>query len=253
MITGCPNYQCSQFKKIIYQVKDGFFYRKDDARSIQRYKCKICHLKYSTATTTLEYYHKKRRINRHVRANLSSGMSMRACAYNLKVSRKTIDRKLVYLAKKARLNQQKLLELWSKNPVKEIQLDEMISSIHTKLKPVSIPVVIDQRSYLVMGATLAEIPAFGKTAEISRKKYGVRKNLMPIQLKNLLTELKSSIHHEAIFKTDEHKRYPQIISGLFPRARHKTYKGMKASVVGQGELKTKGHDPLFAINHTLVL
>ena len=224
MITGCPNSECSHFNKTIFQVKDGFFYRKDDKHSIQRYKCKICRRKYSTASTTLEFYQKKRSINYLVRANLSSGMSMRACAYNLKVARKTIDRKLIYLAKKARLNQQKLLELWSKNPVKEIQFDELITSIHSKLKPVSIPVVIDQRSYLIMGATLAEIPAFGKTAEISRKKYGHRKNLMPIELKNLLTTLKPSIDHEAIFKTDEHKRYPQIISSLFPHAQHKTYK-----------------------------
>ena len=81
-----------------------------------------------------------------IRANLASGMSMRSCAYNLNLARKTIERKFVYLAKKARMNQKELLMMWAQNPLAEIQFDDLISSIHTKLKPISVSVVVDSKS-----------------------------------------------------------------------------------------------------------
>lgn len=251
MEQGCPNNSCKIYHQKIFQSKDGFFYRRDDSRKIQRFKCKICQIRYSKSTGTLEFAQKKRRINKIVRANLSSGMSMRSCAYNLRVSRKTIERKFVYLATKARMNQKTLLEFWKNNPLKNVQFDDLISSIHTKLKPISVSVVIDPRTFKILGARAAEIPAFGKIAQISRRKYGRRNNHHPQTLSKLLYDLKDVISKEAIFKTDEHQRYFEIIARHFPRAKHETYKGLPASIVGMGELKTKSFDPLFAINHTL--
>lgn len=176
---------------------------------------------------------------------------MRSCAYNLNLARKTIERKFVYLAKKSRMNQKALLESWRHNPIEDVQFDDLISSIHTKLKPVSVSVVIDPGTFKILGARVAEIPAFGKIAAMSRRKYGRRQNQHPQVLSELLFDLKDSISSEVVFKTDEHKRYPEIIGKHFPRAQHKTYKGLHASIVGMGELKTKNYDPLFAINHTL--
>jgi len=176
---------------------------------------------------------------------------MRACAYNLKVARKTIGRKLLYLSKKAKINQQKLLLLWEQNPLKNIQFDDLISSIHTKLKPISISVVVDPKSYMILGAQVAEIPAFGKTAKISRAKYGRRQNMHPQILSELLSNLKSVIASDALFVTDEHKRYPEIIKKYFPFSKHETHKSIPASVAGMGELKTRSFDPLFAVNQTL--
>jgi hypothetical protein len=186
-----------------------------------------------------------------IRSNLASGMSMRACAYNLNLARKTIERKFIYLAKKARMNQKVLLKKWSENPLQEVQFDDLVSSVHTKLKPISISVVVDPKSFKILGARAAEIPAFGKIAEISRRKYGKRKNHHPKILSNLLFDLKKNIASDVKFKTDEHKRYSEIIADHFPRAKHQTFKGVRASIVGMGELKTRSFDPLFAINHTL--
>ncbi|MFA6237913.1 MAG: hypothetical protein WC635_11335 [Bacteriovorax sp.] len=167
------------------------------------------------------------------------------------MARKTIERKFVYLAKKARMNQKTLLKFWQNNPINEVQFDDLISSVHTKLKPISISVVIDPATFKILGANVAEIPAFGKIAEISRRKYGRRLNQHPQALSRLLGDLSVCISKEATFKTDEHKRYPDIIARHFPRARHQTYKGLPASIVGMGELKIRSFDPLFAINHTL--
>ena len=251
MQKGCPNKLCKVFHQIIFQAKDGHYYRCDDSRKIQRYRCKICKKRYSKATHTLEFAQKKRRFNKTIRANLASGMSMRACSYNLNLARKTIERKFIYLSKLARVNQEALIQRWKENPFNEVQFDDLISSIHTKLKPISISVVVDPITFKILGASAAEIPAFGKIAEISRRKYGRRLNQHPVTLSKLLFDLKGIIAKEALFRTDEHKHYPEIIRKHFPKALHKKHKGLPASVVGMGELKTRKYDPLFSINHTL--
>ncbi len=251
MNLGCPNSTCKVFKQTIFQKKDGFFYRFEDSRNIQRFKCKICQKKYSATTHTLEFRQKKRRINHMVHKLLSTGNSMRNCARTLGVSRHTIDRKLLYLSKKMKQSQHDLLLMWKNQPLMSLQIDDLITSIHTRLKPVSVSVVICSKTYMIVGAKVSEIPAFGKLAQISRKKYGRRQNLHPVSLDQLLKKLKPVIAHDALIETDDHKTYPILIKRNFPNAIHRSYKSQRASVVGMGELKTKSFDPLFAINQTL--
>ncbi len=235
------------------QRKDGFFFRRDDSRKIQRFKCAHCLKKYSAASSTLEYKQKKRRMNRIIRNELSSGISLRRCARNLSLHRTTIARKLDYLAKKARLSHTEFLASIQKESVTYVQFDDLITSIHTKLKPLAISVVIDAKNRLILGAKVSEVPAFGHLAKTSRKKYGKRKNEHPENLENLLEYLRPVISPYALFRTDEHKRYPEIIARLFRNAHHEAYPSIRASVAGFGELKTKKYDPIFMINHTLAM
>jgi hypothetical protein len=235
------------------QRKDGFFYRRDDSRKIQRYKCASCLKKYSSASFTLEFKQKKRRMNHIIRNELASGVSLRRCARNTSLHRTTIARKLDYLAKKARLSHSEFLSSIQNQSIGHVQLDDLITSIHSKLKPLAISVVIDAKKRLILGAKVSEIPAFGHLAKISRAKYGHRKNEHPAHLENLLINLKPIISTSANFRSDEHKRYPEIISRHFKYATHEKFPSIRASVAGLGELKTKKYDPLFMINHTLAM
>ena len=253
MIQGCPNYSCKFYQKSLMQKKDGFFYRRDDSRKIQRFQCSHCLKKYSSALFTLEYRQKKRRMNRVIRNELASGISLRRCARNLNLHRTTIARKLDYLAKKARLSHSAFLSSIQKESITHVQFDDLITSIHSKLKPLAISVVIDAKNRLILGAKVSEIPAFGHLAKISRNKYGKRKNEHPENLENLIKNLKPMISNRAVFRTDEHKRYPEILKRHFQYAHHEAFTSKRASVAGLGELKTKKYDPLFMINHTLAM
>lgn len=253
MNLGCPNFSCNFYQKTTFQKKDGSYHRRDDSRKIQRFKCGSCYKKYSAATFTLEYKQKKRRHNLLIRNELASGISLRRCARNLSLHRTTIARKLDYLARKARLSHAEFLSSIQSKSVTDIQFDDLITSIHSKLKPLSISVVIDSKNRLILGAKVSEIPAFGLLAKISRRKYGKRKNEHPQNLDNLLQFLKPVISANAIFKTDEHKRYPEIIGRHYRFASHETFKSQRASVAGLGELKSRSYDPLFMINHTLAM
>lgn len=253
MNLGCPNKTCKVHQQPLFQKKDGHYYREDDAKYIQRFQCKICRRKYSTATFKLEFRQKKRRWNSLIRRDYTAGKSMNRMVEHLKLHPKTIERKIQYLAKKARRSQKNLLQRMTHNQISEIQFDDLIASIHTKLKPVSISVVIDPNQRVILGARVAEIPAFGKIAEISKKKYGRRQNLHPKTLDKLLFELQKNIASNCLFKTDEHAKYPGIILKNYPKARHLTYKGERATIAGFGEMKLRGFDPLFQINQILAM
>jgi transposase-like protein len=253
MNPGCPNKTCKVHLQTLFQKKDGHYYREDDAKYVQRFQCKICKKKYSTATFKLEFRQKKRRWNSWIRRDYTAGKSINRMADHLRLHPKTIERKIQYLAEKARRSQKNLLQRMSSNRIQEVQFDDLIASVHTKLKPVSISVVIDPNQRVILGAKVAEIPAFGKIAEISKRKYGRRQNLHPVTLNNLLSELQKNIAPDCLFKTDEHKRYPEIISKNFPRAQHLTHPGKRATVAGFGEMKQRSFDPLFQINQILAM
>jgi IS1 family transposase len=114
-------------------------------------------------------------------------------------------------------------------------------------------VIIDSKNRLILGARVSEIPAFGKIAEISRRKYGRRENHHRKNLDKLFKSISSKIDPNAKFKTDEHQFYPILLKKYFPHCSHQRFKSMRASVAGLGELKSKKYDPLFMINHTLAM
>jgi hypothetical protein len=135
----------------------------------------------------------------------------------------------------------------------EIQFDEMESSVHSKCLPVSVPLVVDEGTRRILGYRVCSMPAKGLLAGISRKKYGPRRDDRPAAVHSLLGELAPMIAPGARISTDENPRYPAWLAPHLPDADHRTYKGRRGAVVGQGELKKGGFDPLFSFNHTAAM
>lgn len=52
---------------------------------------------------------------------------------------------------------------------------------------------------------------------------------------------------------DPIKEIGWLPSEEIPQASHQTHKGRRGAVVGQGELKKIGFDPLFSLNHTCAM
>lgn len=253
MTPGCPNIHCHSYLKKDAIIRKGFYFRKDDSRKIARFECKICRKKFSSATFKLEYRQKKRRINHQLFKLFSSGMSMRRSARHLGVHYVTVQRKLIYLAKKAKKSNKNFLFSLRHDPVKHLQFDDLITSVHTKLKPFSISIAVDADRRFILGAKVSEIPAFGHLAELSRRKYGRRKNEHEKNLNDLLSEIVSVIHPLVQIESDEHRAYAPAVELHFPQSTYRQYKGEKGCVAGQGELKKVHYDPLFKINHTCAM
>jgi len=249
---GCPNIQCLFYNKNDLVIKDGTYYRKDDSRHIKRFRCKHCGRRFSGATFNLACYQKKRRINPKLNILLSSSISMRRAALFFNIHRITVKRKLIYLAKKARILHQKRLKNLS-NQVSHLQFDDLITIEHTKLKPLTVTLAVDAKQRIILGAEVGQIPAFGLLAEKSRKKYGYRKSQHKDAIKRLFENIKDTIKKDALIKSDEHHLYPQFVKKFFPLADHKQHKGERGCVVGQGELKKVHFDPLFMLNHSCAM
>lgn len=243
---------CSPNSRLI--VRKGSFYRSSDSRRIARFRCLTCKRSFSRASGSECFGQKKRRINEPLRVQLVSGVSHRQAARNLGISRHTVAKKALFLKARSEKWQRSFLRTYSiKNPVMEIQFDEMESSEISKCLPVSIPLVVESKTRLILGFRVCSMPAKGHLAKVSLRKYGPRADERAQATHELLTELKPFLPHLQTIRSDENPKYPSWIEPHFPKAKHLKYKGRRGHVAGQGEMKVGGFDPLFSLNHTAAM
>jgi hypothetical protein len=178
---------------------------------------------------------------------------MRRTAKILKIAPLTVKRKLDYLSRISRKEHLELLEKIKEYKIHEIQIDDLITIEHTKLKPLSVSIAVDANRRIILGAVVSQIPSFGHLARISKKKYGKRKSHHQEGLTALFEQIKNVVAPKGIIVSDEHNLYPVFVKKYFPKVNHITHPSAKGAVTGQGELKKIFFDPLFIINHTCAM
>jgi hypothetical protein len=168
-----------------------------------------------------------------------------------------VIRKFLFLSQQARIGFERDLEALKSDEsafsFSDLQFDEMETFEHTKCKPLSIPLVVCAKSRRILGFSVASMPAKGPLARTARKKYGPRADHRRREAQLLLARVRPVTFPEVTFTTDENPHYPRWLKSQFPQARHKTTPGRRGAIVGQGELKKVGFDPLFALNHTAAM
>ena len=231
-------------------IRYGSFYRRDDARKIQRFKCKSCLQSFSSATFSDAYRQQKRRINHSIKLLFASGMSIRRIAKLHGISKCTVAARLPFLADRARAEHARWLALHG--PFTHVQFDDLETFEHTKCKPLTVPAVVDKDSQRVIGFSVAQIPAKGLLAAVSRAKYGYRPDKGRAARMALFKSLTPYISPTAIFESDQHPHYSIMMKRYFLEATHLSYQSRRATATGQGELKRVGFDHLFSINQSYV-
>lgn len=186
---------------------------------------------------------------------LCSGVSQRRIARLLRINRKTVERKFLFLAQQAKEKHEQFLmdQVIQKGVVSDLQFDEMESFERSKCLPLSIPLAVETRTRKILSLRVGSMPAKGHLAAISLKKYGRREDQRPQLAKSLWESLKPFLHESPRVLSDQNPHYPSWISSHCPEADHRTVKGRRGCVVGQGELKKIGFDPLFDLNHTAAM
>lgn len=249
MKRNCPEKTCQSD----HIIKYGHYFRANDSRKIQRFRCKVCAKQFSSATGTLEFGQKKRRVNQLLLRLFCHKVSQKAAARIAGVNKITVGRKMEYWSKKAKVKNQSFLKKLEKTEVHHLQFDDLITKEKTKLKPLSVTVVVDVERRFILDAKVAQIPAFGHLAKYSRKKYGARRSFHKETLDETFSRLQRVVSANAMIESDEHKNYPPVIKKYFPHSEYSQFKSEKASVAGQGELKNKKYDPIFGVNHALAM
>lgn len=229
-------------------VRRGVFRRRSDNRWIQRYRCGGCRRSFSSATFDVCYRQKKRQFNRRIFELLASSVSQRRCAYLLRLNRKTIKRKFMFLGR------QSLIKLWRHNlslpAAQQIEFDDLETFEHTKCKPLSITLAVESGTRRILGFGVASMPAKGRLVRKSLMKYGPRADDRPRARRLLLATLRGLTSTDLIIKSDQNPHYPEDVKHFFRRAQHICVKGRRGAITGQGELKKIGFDPIFSLNHT---
>jgi len=233
-------------------VRDGFFHRRDDAKYIQRFKCKQCGKKFSAATFSACYRQKKRRINSTVRFGFGSNLCPRDIAELVGVNIKTIAARLIWQAKLSREKNKLYIQALIREHglISTVQLDDLVTFEHTNCKPLTVPMVVIDGLRVPLGFRIASIPAFSRLAPLARERYGKRQDNSRAARCELFEELVKILPERVHFKSDGHDHYATLIKGYFPKASHKVYPSKRGCAVAQGELKKLVFDPLFSCNHT---
>ncbi len=242
----CP--RCESTGKI---GKYGTYVRGSDGKKCQRYRCKACLKTFSETNFGIEYRLRKRHLNQNVFRILCSGVSQRRLAIILGVQRALIARRLLRFGRCAQHN----LEIYRKqcNKVTKLNFDELETFEHTKCKPITAAIAVEDKTRKVLAIAVGRIPAKGPLVHLARKKYGLRPCERRQCLTALFKDLKDCTSSFGLVKTDKSKAYPPFIRSHLPNWTHEATPGRRGCIVGQGELKEGGWDPLFSLNHTYAM
>lgn len=243
----CPKPGCPIDPKAI--AKTGFFWRQDDSRRIQRYRCRTCGRNFSAATFSDAYWQKRRRINRRLWWLLNLKVNRNAAATCLNINRKSVDYRIDWFGALGR----RYLDGLKDRGLVHIQFDEMQSSIHTKCKPVAIPIVVDAGTRKILALGVASMPAQPPLVAIALKRYGPRRDDRVPAIGVVLDKVRPMLAANAQITTDCALHYPGPIIRHLPNVRHVRVRSRRARSVGQGELKRGGFDPIFSFNHTAAM
>jgi len=241
-----PGCSLSGSRKSIRKI--GFYRRRSDQKWIQRFVCTLCEKSFSRASLDPCFRQKKRQLNQTLFELLSSGNSQRRCSYLLRINRKTVKRKFLFLGRQALVKLRKFNQAFP--PAPTIEFDDLETFEHSKCKPLSVTLAVESKSRRILGFCVSSMPAKGLLSKKALKKYGVRADDRPRGRKLLLASLKGLVQREALIKSDQNPHYPVDVKLFFPEATHVAYLGKRGAVTGQGELKKTAFDPLFSLNHT---
>jgi hypothetical protein len=192
-------------------------------------------------------------VNLKIRDLLCSGVSQRRSAKILDLNPKTVVKKFRLLAARSRFEFENDLKRFDANPITNVQFDDLETSEHTKCKPISVTLAVHKNTREIVGFQVRAMPAKGLLARIAIKKYGYRKDERQHGWNQLMKSLKTVVHAEAHFESDENPHYPKHLKKHFPKALHTRHPGARGSIGGQGELKKIRFDPLFSLNHTCAM
>ena len=178
-------------------------------------------------------------------------MSLRRVAREMKLSRTTVARKLQFLGQWA---SDLLAKMNSDRALCEVmEFDDLETFEHTKCKPLSVTLAVENGSRWILGFEVSRKPAKGPLAVVARKKDAPLTDERMKGRRLLFLRLQYLVKAVVQIKSDQNPHYAPDVRKHFPKGRYQQFKGQRGSIVGQGELKKVRFDPLFSLNHTCAM
>jgi transposase-like protein len=248
----CPNQNCPKHTQAggLF-IKKGYFRIKRINQKIRKFQCKNCLKIFSSRTFKPDYRHKKMDLNHKLAKLLAEGNSLRSASRILKMTYFNTYKKFLWLKTIVDLQKNKM-----QFKASELQFDEMETIHHTKCKPLSIALVVNEIGELIE-AKVAEMPAKGRLAGFSVNKYGPRKDDRLAVLNQVFLAVKSKLLElPQVIKSDANPSYKKIVKEYFSGVRYEQI-NRSDKIRHQDRLherlSKKRFDPLFNVNHKCAL
>jgi len=250
---ACPGHDPS--RSFSYRRR-GSYVRGVDGKRVQRFQCTVCFRSFSSQTFRLDYRLGRPDTVAPIFAALCSKTTLRKTARNLGLGREHVARRMRLLARHARDYHEHRLEHASIRPHglgTHFQFDELETyEEHRKLKPVTVAVLIEQRSGFIVRTDVETLPPrrplnSRETAQLARieARDGLRASGSLSAVERTVESLvrvagRSGVVHVT---TDKKASYRTALKRALGR------RVLHRRIDGRAERGTS--NPLFPINHTL--
>jgi hypothetical protein len=255
----CPRDSCPSRvagEAFLYRRR-GTFRRKCDLRVVQRFWCCACRRFFSTQTFRLDFRLRKPALQFAVFDSFVSKVTQRQTARNLYCTRKTVVHRLALLSKHSQdFHARVLARVKERGGLEgDFQLDELETFEGSRrLRPVTMPALMEAHSYFVVHTAVGTLPARGKLRKKERerklelaKTEGVRRSGSRAAVKACFEALARvrSPKGNLVISTDRKWSYGPLLREVMPgNCRH---------VRHSSTAKRDYSNPLFPINHTFAM
>lgn len=249
----CPNPECTacDHPEGVWWIRRGYFRVQCRAAPEQRFRCKLCRRSFSRQTFRHDYYDKKPWTNVPLFEDLVSGVGLRQAGRKAKLDIRSVQQKLRKFA----------ATLWPLHehlspalpPGRTYLLDEEESFEHSKGMPLTMPLVIEEETWFLVGVAVEPIRRRARRGSRLRRyqdemeqRHGPRPDRSREAVWEVLQQLAKRLPEGPLtLKTDEKSSYAVLAKQCFgDRVTH---------------LRTPGSAPrttsnqLFPINTTIAM
>jgi hypothetical protein len=247
----CPYDACRFHRAPVpeFCTRKGFYHPRCRHYPVPRFRCRGCRRTFSRQTFRADYRQKKPYLNATFLDLMVSCVGLRPAARFLRVARRTVERRFDWLARHAAwFHHNRLQGAVLTGP---FQLDELESFEANRYQPVTVPVLIERRTFFLLDTAVGPLRRKGRMTPRQRLRraahealHGRRPSQSAVAVGRVLTRLRAvtSPAVRVVLESDEKPLYGQLARRLFgTRLVWRTHSAVARRDRG---------NPLFPINHT---
>ncbi len=257
----CPNFNCRHYipGSDWHPSRDGSFRRPSDGRRFQRFRCPLCHRRFSTRTFSPDYWLKRRGLLLSISQLSSEGPGLRQIARILGISHATVMRHIARAGRHCFLIHREMI---AHRPIPEpLVIDGFESFEFSQFFPFHFNLAVAARSWLILHFTDSPLRRKGTmTPEQKLRRQHLEARLGrpdPKAVENGVFDLLLPLWKDRAYPTtshpllhsDDHPAYRRALGRLakmpgFPEVRHQ---------ITLSTVRRTSRNPLFPVNLTDLL
>jgi transposase-like protein len=225
--------------------RDGRYKPRCRAHPVQRFRCRVCRRRFSRQSFRADRNQKKPHLNAPFLRLMLACVALRQAARVLGVARRTVERRFLWLARHAAgFHGNRLLPLAG-----PFMLDELETFEGNRYQPVTVPVLIEPRSFFLIASAAGPLRRKGRMTEAQRRRraeheavHGRRPSQSAAAVREVLRRLRPCAGGPVVLHSDRKPLYRRLGRRLF---------GSRFTwVPHSASARRDRENPLFPINHT---